>query len=151
MNTLKFAMLLTFAALAAPCQLQAQDATIAALSDAERAAILVPIDSYIKGHATGDGKLIAAAFHKDALLTGPGGGNVFSMKASSYAAGFSGKPEADEAQRKRSYELLSVSGDAAVVVVILDYPKVKFTDYMNLIRVNGKWAIAAKNFNRERR
>jgi Putative lumazine-binding len=127
---------------------QAQTATI---SEADRRGVAVPLEVYIKAQSLNDGALLMTAFHKDAQLIGADQSGMFTLSAKQYARGFSGKPDADEAQRKRSYEILSVTNDAAIAVVVLDYPKVKYTDYMSLLKVKGDWKIVNKTFFAERR
>jgi hypothetical protein len=57
-----------------------------------------------------------------------------------------GHATADEAQRKRRIVSVDVSGDAAQAKVELDYPTTFFTDYFNLLKVDGKWMIVNKTF-----
>ena len=44
---------------------------------------------------------------------------------------------------------LDVTGDTAVAKIILDYPAVRFTDYMALSRIDGRWVIVNKMFQAE--
>jgi hypothetical protein len=107
----------------------------------------VPLQNYIQAHETGNQQFILKAFSADAKVVGYLGGKLIAWSVDEYAGKFSGTPASDEGQRKRSFELLSLSGDAAVAVVVLDYPTVKFTDYMSLIKVAGEWKIVNKAFN----
>jgi hypothetical protein len=66
-----------------------------------------------------------------------------------YAAGFSGRPADDEAQRRRRIVSIDRTGTAAMAKIELDYPTVRFTDYMSLLKVNGEWKIVNKIFHRE--
>ena len=59
----------------------------------------------------------------------------------------SGRPAADESQRKRSLSDVVVTGDAAIATIILDYPRALTTDHMSLIRSNGRWVIVHKLYN----
>ncbi len=61
------------------------------------------------------------------------------------------KAAADEAKRKRSFEILDIAGNAAIAKVTLDYPTVKFTDYMTLLKIDGEWKIINKTFYREKK
>lgn len=63
-----------------------------------------------------------------------------------YIGGTSGKPADDEPKRKRSIESIDISGDAAIAKIVLDYPSVKFTRYMSLLKINGEWKIVNKRF-----
>ena len=71
------------------------------------------------------------------------------MTAQEYIGRASGSPPADEAQRRRWIESIDVTGDTAVAKIILDYPSVRFTDYMALSRIDGRWVIVNKMFQAE--
>jgi Putative lumazine-binding len=116
-----------------------------------RTAVSVPLETYIRAQERGDGTLLMTAFRRDAILQGADNSGAVKLTAAQYARGFSGRPAEDEAQRKRSFEILSVVNDAAIAVVILDYPSVKYTDYMSLLKINGEWKIVNKTFYAERR
>lgn len=118
-------------------------------TSADEAAIRAAIDHYFQGHATGDGAHFRAVFHPASSLFAIREGRFWQLPSAEYAARASGKPPADEAQRKRWIERIDVAGDAAVVKVILDYPNVKFTDYMSMLRVDGTWMIVSKTFHAE--
>jgi hypothetical protein len=110
------------------------------------AAVRAAIDHYFQGHATGDGNHFRAVFHPESKLFAIRDGKFWQLASADYAARASGKPPADEAKRKRYIESVDVTGDAAIVKVILDYPTTKFTDYMSMLRVDGKWMIVNKTF-----
>ena len=59
-----------------------------------------------------------------------------------------GKPAADEDKRKggRRIGKIEIVGNAAMATIILDYPAVKFTDFMTLLKFNGEWKIVNKSF-----
>ncbi|HYP02166.1 MAG TPA: nuclear transport factor 2 family protein [Pyrinomonadaceae bacterium] len=52
----------------------------------------------------------------------------------------------DEAQRKRSIESIDITGNAAVVKVLLDYPSARLTEYMSMLKIDGEWKIVNKTF-----
>jgi hypothetical protein len=111
----------------------------------------VPLELYFKGHATGDGEYFRKAFHADAKIQGIRDGKLVSRTREEFAAGASGKPAEDEAQRKRTIVSLDVVGDAGYAKLELDYPKVRFTDYMTLLRVDGEWKIMSKVYDAEQK
>ncbi|HVF30230.1 MAG TPA: nuclear transport factor 2 family protein [Pyrinomonadaceae bacterium] len=119
--------------------------TVAAQSS-EEAAVRVPLENYIKGHETGNGDFMRKAFHTDGNLIFIREGNFTTRSFAEYIAGSSGKPAADEANRKRKIEAIDISGNAAVAKIILDYPATRFVDYMSLLKINGEWKIVAKVF-----
>jgi hypothetical protein len=115
----------------------------------ETDAVKVPLQHYIRAHETGNADFIRRSFSADAKIIGYIGGKLISWSTEEYAGRFSGKPADDESQRKRSFELLNVVGDAAVGKVTLEYPTVKFSDFMSLIKIDGEWKIVSKAFNAE--
>lgn len=117
----------------------------------EEEAVRVPIENYLKGHATGDGSYIRKAFHADAKIMSIREGKFAALTLEEFAGRFNGKPASDEAQRKRYIDSINIAGNAAVVKVVLDYPAVKFTDYMSLLKIDGEWKIVNKTFYAEQR
>lgn len=112
----------------------------------EEAAARVPLENYLNGHATGDGEHFKKAFHPEARLFWYRDGKLMTRTSAEYIAGASGKPAADEAQRKRWIESVKVTGNAGFGVVVLDYPQTRFVDYMSLLKVDGEWKIVNKTF-----
>lgn len=109
------------------------------------------VNHYLAGHATGSPDEFRAAFHPKAMLYWNRDGAFAERTSADYIAGASGKPAADEAQRRRSIESLDVTGNAAMAKVVLDYPSVRFTDYLSLVKADGEWRIVNKIFNVERK
>ena len=115
-------------------------------AQADTAAARVPLENYIQGHATGNGEFMRKAFHTDAKVMSFRDGKMASMTAEEFASRFSGKPAADEAQRKRRIESVEITGNAGSAKIVLDYPTVTFTDYMSLLKVGDEWKIVNKVF-----
>jgi hypothetical protein len=109
------------------------------------------VDHYLAGHAAGSPDEFRAAFHPKAMLYWNRDGAFAERTSADYIAGASGKPAPDEAQRRRAIESLDVTGNAAMAKVVLDYPSVKFTDYLSLVKTGGEWRIVNKIFNVERK
>lgn len=109
------------------------------------------VEHYLAGHATGNPAEFSAAFHEKAKLYWNREGQLAERTSAEYIAGASGKPADDEAQRKRQIVSLDVTGNVGMAKVVLDYPAVKFTDYLSLLRVDGEWRIINKIFEAERR
>lgn len=113
------------------------------------AAVRAPLEAYLRGHATGSADEFRPAFHPDAQLWGMRNGTLIRMTAEEYIGRASGGPPADEAQRRRWIESIDITGDTAVAKIVLDYPAVRFTDYMALSRIDGRWVIVNKMFQAE--
>ena len=114
--------------------------------NAEEAGVRATIESYFRGHATGDGAYFKQAFHTEARLFFIRDGKLTTRTSAEYIAGASGKAPADERERKRRIESVDISGNAAIVKVTLDYPTVRFTDYMSMLKIDGEWKIVNKTF-----
>ena len=112
----------------------------------EEAAVRQAIEHYFRGHATGDGQHFQKVFHPEAKLFWMRDGKFTQRTSADYIAGASGKPAPDEAQRKRSIESIDITGNAAVVKVLLDYPSARLTDYMSMLKIDGEWKIVNKTF-----
>jgi hypothetical protein len=121
-------------------------ATTALAQSDDEAAIRAAIDHYFAAHATGDGSHIAKVFHPELKMMWVREGKFNMRTRDEFIAGFSGKPADDEAQRKRTIEMIDVTGNAAIAKIRLDYPKVVFTDYFALLKVDGEWKVVTKIF-----
>ena len=117
--------------------------------NAEEAAVRAAIEHYFRAHATGLGEHHRKVFHPEAKLFFINEGKFTQRTSEEYIAGSPGKPAADEAQRKRTIEMIDITGDAAVAKLVLDYPNAKLTDYMSLLKIDGEWKIVNKIFTRE--
>ena len=126
-------------------------APLAAQQDTDEAGVRAVLNHYIQGHATGDGSHMRIAFHPNANLYFIRDGKYAERTSADYAAGFSGRPAADEGQRKRRIESVDIAGTAAQAKIVLEYPGVTFTDYMTLLKLDGEWKIVAKVFHAGRK
>jgi len=115
--------------------------------DYEEQAVRKPLEQYILAHATGKPEYILQAFSSDAKIQFVRDGKLTQFTRDEFAARFSGKPEADEAQRVRRIASVEVTGNAARATIVLEYPKVTLTDYMSLLKIDGEWKIVNKIFN----
>jgi hypothetical protein len=118
----------------------------AASQTSEKDAVRIPLENYLKAHATGDGEYIRKSFHTEGNLIFIRDGKYTTRSFADFIAGFTGKPAADEAERKRSIESIDISGNAAFAKIVLDYPTVRFVDYMSLLKIGDEWKIVAKVF-----
>ncbi|HEY5609861.1 MAG TPA: nuclear transport factor 2 family protein [Thermoanaerobaculia bacterium] len=110
----------------------------------DEAAIRATINHYFDGHATGDGAHFKLAFHPVSKLFWIKEGTFAERTSDDYIAGASGKPAPDESDRKRTIEMIDISGNAAVAKLKLDYPKAVIVDYMSLLKVDREWKIVNK-------
>lgn len=109
-------------------------------------AVMVPLNNYLQGHATGNGAFARQAFHPEARLFFIRNGEVAQRTAEEYISGFSGEPSEDEPRRRRRIVNVNVTGNIATATIELDYPGAMITDFMTLIEVDGEWKIINKAF-----
>jgi hypothetical protein len=121
--------------------------TLFALPD-DDAAVRVPLNHYLMGHATGDPSHMRKAFLPTAHIEGVRDGKFVSWTVDEYCARFSGKPEADEASRRRTIDIVDVSGSAAMARATLVHGPTTVTDYFVLLKVGDEWQIANKVYAR---
>ena len=114
----------------------------------DEAAVRAALQHYIQGHATGDPAHMRLAFHPAARLFWSSADTLATRTSDEYIARMPGKPAADEATgiRKRTIEIVDVTGNAAVGKIVLDYPDAHSVDYMALLKTNGEWKIINKIF-----
>jgi hypothetical protein len=92
-----------------------------------------------------------AAFLPTAHIEGIRSGAFHSQTLSVYAANFTGTPAPDESTRKRTIDVVDITGTAAMVKATLAHGATTFTDYFVLLKVNGAWKIANKVYHAERK
>lgn len=119
---------------------------LCAAQSPETEAVKIPIENYFKAQATGDAEYIRKAFHPEARLFFVREGKFSQLTLAEFADRFTGKAAPDEAQRKRRIDSIDITGNAAVVKVVLEYPTVTFTDYMSMLKIEGEWKIVNKTF-----
>lgn len=112
----------------------------------EEAKVREAIEHYFRGHATGDGENHKKVFHPDSKLFFIRDGKLTQLTSAEYIARSPGKPAPDEALRKRRIESIDITGNAAMVKIVLDHPTAKLTDYMSMLKIDGEWKIVNKIF-----
>lgn len=117
-----------------------------ATDNQEKESAKIPLNNYLQGHITGNPEFIRQAFHKDARIMAFRDGKLTNLSVEEFATRFNGKSASDEAERKRSIESLDISGNAAIAKIVLDYPTIKFVDYMSLLKIDGEWKIVSKSY-----
>ena len=117
---------------------------LAAQGGSEEAQARIPLEHYLKGHATGQAVHMRKAFWPTAHIEGIREGKFHSWTAEEYIALFQGVVSPEEPRRKRWIERVEVTGSAAIATVRFDFPNAKVTDYFVLLKVDGEWRIANK-------
>lgn len=104
----------------------------------------IPLRTLIRAYETNDPVMVRQAFHPDGIMVGARQGNYHSMPISEWMKNFVGKPSDDEAQRKRSFQIIALTPGTGIARLDLVYPDVTYTDYMSLLKVDGEWKIVQK-------
>ena len=112
-------------------------------------AVDLVMQKFMGAYVTADNTAATEVFRKDGVMIGYSaarGSDLLQRTGEQFAEGFNGKPAADEAKRKRSYEIVDVAENLAAVRVMLDYPGWKGVDYVVLLKTDGKWMIISKSW-----
>lgn len=119
---------------------------------ADDAAVSAALQHYFNGHATGSADEFKAGMHPQGSMYSLREGQLGIMPFPEYFTRVgTGKAAADEASRRRRIDLVDITGTAALAKVTLEYPQVTFSDYMELLKIDGQWQIVAKTVHAERK
>jgi hypothetical protein len=120
---------------------------------ADEAAIRQAVQHYFDGGKNRDSLTLRKAFHPEARMLFARDGKLVVVPIGEYitrVGSESLKPgEMDSTERK--VVSVDVVGDAAVAKLELKRPTELLTDYMSLLKVDGRWLIVNKIFTRETR
>jgi hypothetical protein len=118
---------------------------------ADEAAIRQTVQFYFDGGKNRDSLTLRKAFHPEARMLFAREGKLVVVPIGEYitrVGSESLKPgEVDSTERK--VVSVDVVGDAAVAKLELKRPNAVLTDYMSLLKVDGRWLIVNKIFTRD--
>ena len=136
MNRLLFLLFLTLGIHhAAPAQSEMED----------EALIRATLHRYLDGRNNGDTSVLASAFHPTADLRYVKNEELVVWPVQDYISAVRPGRKANCISRIVSIDIL---GTAAQAAIELEYPSLKFIDYINLLKIQGEWLIAIKTFAR---
>jgi hypothetical protein len=120
---------------------------------ADEAAIRQTVQYYFDGGKNRDSVALRKAFHPEARMLFAQDGKLELVPIGEYIARVAGGgPKPGEVDRtRRRVASVDVAGDAAVAKLELERPDMLITDYMSLLKVDGRWVIVNKIFSREQR
>lgn len=112
----------------------------------DRTRIEQTIAHYAEGGTAGDPKRVALAFDRSATMHFVKDGSLEIVPIARYFSDFI----TAGVKQDRQVHLVSMDivGSAASVKLVIDYPTHRFTDYFNLLRIDGQWLIVSKIFHR---
>lgn len=116
-----------------------------AISSSDYEAITRVIQHYIDGAVSGSGEKMRPAFHSDATIYGYVGGDLFAGPIQGlYDWNDENGPAKD---MKSTITRIDVVGTAASVKLELEnWTGHRFTDFFNLLKIDGKWQMMNKVF-----
>lgn len=107
----------------------------------DRAAVRAVVETYLHGLRFNDVDSLKQAFWPDArLFFTQSDGSLGQLTQAEWHAGFA-QSAGQEAKAQFKIASLEVTNDAAAVKVVETYPRSRYTDYLSLIRIGGKWQI----------
>lgn len=109
----------------------------------EYMAISESLSYYLDGGTYNDFSRLSKAFHKDATMK-----HVGEEYKAVNALAFFGKHAKPGPPQNRTTKIISINfeGKAANAVLLIETPTVQITDFMNLLKIDGKWKIVSKIF-----
>ncbi|MCX7272408.1 MAG: nuclear transport factor 2 family protein [Burkholderiales bacterium] len=124
------------------------------MSTTERSAIEASIQTYFDGLYEGDADKLASVFHETSALTWEQDGKVTVLARDAWLDAVRTRPSAKSRNLVRDDAILMLdqSGPAtAFVKVKCQIPPRYFHDYLNLLKIDGKWIIVQKIYTVETR
>ena len=120
----------------------------------DRAEIEAVVQTYLDGLYEGDVEKLAAAFHPTSSLTYEENGVLTPLPRDRWLDAVRERPSPKSrglARHDRILQIDQASPTAAFVKLQCAIPPRFFTDYLSLLKVEGRWQVAQKVFATERR
>jgi hypothetical protein len=117
--------------------------------DDDRQAIQATVQLYLDGLYEGDAEKLAASFHPTSALTYEADGKITILPRDEWLAAVRARPSPQSQGLSRQDEILTIdqsSPTAAFVKLKCAIPPRFFTDYLSLLKVEGRWQVAQKVF-----
>jgi hypothetical protein len=117
--------------------------------DDDRQAIEATVQLYLDGLYEGDAEKLAASFHPTSALTYEADGKITILPRDEWLAAVRARPSPQSQGLSRQDEILTIdqsSPTAAFVKLKCAIPPRFFTDYLSLLKVEGRWQVAQKVF-----
>ena len=116
----------------------------------DRALVRTVVENYLHGLKFNDVDSLKKAFWPDAkLFFVKSDGSLGQLTQNDWYAGFA--PAAGkESKADLKIAALEVTNDVASVKVVETYPSSRYTDYLSLVRFDGKWMIVNKIYTEQK-
>ena len=119
------------------------------MSSDDRSAIEQTVQTYLDGLYEGDADKLASVFHDTSALTYEQDGKLVVLPREQWLKAVRERPKPKDRGLPRDDVILMVdqSGPTtAFVKVKCQIPPRFFTDYLNLLKIDGRWVVAQKVF-----
>lgn len=119
------------------------------MPSSETAAITATVQTYLDGLYEGDADKIAHAFHPTSVLTSEDGDDLKALPRAEWLDLIRGRASGKSKGLHRHDEILQIdqSGPTTAFVKLkCQLPPRYFTDYLFLLKVEGRWQIVQKVF-----
>ena len=114
-------------------------------------AIGAVVHLYVDGMAFGNEAALRKAFHSNARIIGNYEGAVEWLSRDEFIAAILDEaPAPPGTQPLMEIEMIDISGDAACVKVTDEFAGMRFTDYLSMVKVEGRWIIVNKVYHLHR-
>jgi hypothetical protein len=111
----------------------------------EEQAIHAVVHLYVEGMTFAHEGALRKAFHPKASIIGNYEGAVEWLSLDEFIAAVAAEgPAPAGTQPAIEIDALDLTGDAATVKVLDSFAGMRFTDYLSLLRVDGRWVIVSK-------
>ncbi len=120
----------------------------------ERSDIEAVVKTYLDGLYEGDVEKLARVFHPTSALTSCDGGELKAVPRDQWLEAVKNRPSPKSRGLPRHDEILSIDqagATTALVKVKCAIPPRFFTDYLSLLKIEGRWQVAQKVFATETR
>lgn len=119
------------------------------MSSDERDAIEQTVRTYLDGLYEGDADKLASVFHETSALTYEQDGKLIALPRDQWLKAVRERPAPKAKGLPRDDVILSVDQagpTTALVKVKCQIPPRFFTDYLSLLKIDGRWVVAQKVF-----
>ena len=116
----------------------------------DRAAVRAVVENYLHGLKFNDVDSLKKAFWPDAkLFFTKSDGSLGQLTQADWYAGFA-QVAGKESKGDLKIAALEVTNDVASVKVVETYPSSRYTDYLSLVRIAGRWQIVNKIYTEQK-
>lgn len=115
----------------------------------DRRDIETALQTYLDGLYEGDAGKLAATFHETSALTHESGGTLTVVPRAEWLAAVEARPSPRSQNLPRHDEIVTIdqsSPTTAFAKVKCAIPPRFFTDYLSLVKIDGRWKVAQKVF-----